>query len=263
MRALDESVALVTGGAAGIGAAVVRRLAGAGTKVVIADVSDAAGSALAEELGGTYVHADISEPGGSLAAVAAAEQAFGGLDIVHLNAGVVSGIRGIDDFSLEGYRRTVGINQDGVVFGIQAAVPALRRRGGGSIVATSSLAGIVASPEDPVYTATKHAVVGYCRALAPALAGDGISLNAVCPGYADTALIQDFKEVFTAANFPVLTPDEVADAVLAILAAGSTGNAWFVQPGRPSAPFRFASVPGPRVGGAPGGAPPPLAGSGG
>ena len=186
---LTGKAVLVTGGASGIGAAAVRRLAAAGAVVGIADRDESAARALAAEVGGLALPGDVSDPDMMTMAVDVAEDAFGRLNIVLLNAGVTAGQSGIDGLDLAGYRRIMGINVDHVVFGLAAAVPALRRAGGGNIVATASLAGLVPMPGDALYTLTKHAVVGYVRAAAPTLAADGIRVNAVCPGFADTPLI--------------------------------------------------------------------------
>jgi NAD(P)-dependent dehydrogenase (short-subunit alcohol dehydrogenase family) len=128
-------------------------------------------------------------------------------------------------------------------------VPALRRAGGGRVVATASLAGLVAMPGDALYTMTKHAVVGYVRSAAPTLARDGIRVNAVCPGFADTPLIARAKSHF--AGFPLLTPDDVAAAIETVLERGAPGECWFVQPGREPAPYAFRGVPGPAGGARP------------
>jgi NAD(P)-dependent dehydrogenase (short-subunit alcohol dehydrogenase family) len=137
------------------------------------------------------------------------------------------------------------VNVDGVVFGIDAALPALRASGGGSVVVTASLAGLVPMPSDPLYTLTKTAVVGYVRALAEPLAADGVRINALCPGFTDTTILGVAKAVFDAASFPLLDPDDVAAAFMAILDTGRSGEAWFVQPGREASPYRFRGVPGP------------------
>ena len=246
----------MTGGASGIGLAVVRRLAAARARVVVADVDQAGGAAAAGEAGGTFVATDVGDPDAMQAAVDAAEAAYGGLDLVHLNAGVTTGTAALDRLDLERYRRVVAVNLDGVVFGIRSALPALRRRGGGAIVATASLAGLTAYPGDPVYSMTKHAVVGLTRTLAEPLAVDRVTVNCVCPGFADTPMLDRFAEGFRAAGFPLLSADEVASAVLAAAAGGGSGQAWVCQPGRPPEPFRFGGVPGPRVPGGHG--PPPV-----
>src|SRR6266550_6330374 len=245
MERTDVPVALVTGGAGGIGRAISRRLADRGCRVVVADLDAAAAGAVAADVGGRSVGVDVSDPDGCRAAVEAAVAGYGRLDVVALNAGVSSGLSANDSVDMAAYRRIVGVNVDGVVFGIDAAVPALRAAGGGSIVVTASLAGLVAMPSDPLYTLTKTAVVGYVRALAGPLAADGIRINALCPGFTDTTILGVARPVFESAGFPLLGPEQVAGAFTAILDAGGSGEAWFVQPGREPSPYRFRGVPGP------------------
>jgi NAD(P)-dependent dehydrogenase (short-subunit alcohol dehydrogenase family) len=240
-----QQVALITGGAGGIGSAVARRLAGQGWTVAIADVQDERGLALATELGGAYHHLDVSDEAANRAVVAAVVEQYGGLDLAFLNAGVSTGTFPGADFDPELYRRAIGINLDGVVYGVVAAIPALRERGGGNIIATASLAGLTAVPFDPIYSANKHAVVGLVRGLGPAYAPEKIRVNALCPSFADTAILPGGREPLEAAGVPVLTTDEVADAVTAILDADGSGECWYVQYGRPSEPFVFRGVPGP------------------
>jgi len=244
--ALGGQVALVTGGANGIGAAVARRLAGAGARVVIADVDDEAGSAVATELGGRYVHCDVSRLEDDRAAVATAVECFGGLDLVHLNAGVATGCGVEGDFDPAAYRRAMGINLDGVVFGAHAALPALRARGGGTIVATASMAGLIPVAGEPIYSANKHAVVGFVRSLGEALVADAIAVHALCPSFANTALIAPLRSFIEDGDFPILAVDDVVDAFFELLERGATGECWFVVPGRPSEAFRFRHAPGPR-----------------
>uniref|UniRef100_UPI0015F0FD7F SDR family oxidoreductase n=1 Tax=Pseudonocardia pini TaxID=2758030 RepID=UPI0015F0FD7F len=203
---------------------------------------------VAAELGGTARTVDVTDPEAVQALVAAAEE-IGPLRTVLLNAGMTSGQSGVEDLDLAGYRAIMGVNVDHVVFGVVAAVPALRRAGGGRIVATASLAGLVAMPGDALYTASKHAVVGYVRSAAPTLAASGITVNAVCPGFADTPLIARAKAQF--GDFPLLTAENVADAIEAILERGEPGECWFVQPGREPSPYGFRGVPGPKGAGTP------------
>src|SRR5215468_2950459 len=220
MERTEAPVALVTGGAGGIGRAVCRLLADRGHRVVVADLDAAAATAVAAGVGGRLVEVDVCDPAGCQAAVDAAVGGYGRLDVVALNAGVSSGLSATDYVDMAAYRRVVGVNVDGVVFGINAAVPALRASGGGSIVVTASLAGLVPMPSDPLYTLTKTAVVGYVRALAEPLAADGIRINALCPGFTDTGILGVARAVFEAAGFPLLTPEEVAAAFAAILDSG-------------------------------------------
>ncbi len=244
--ALSGRVALVTGGASGIGAAAVRRLAGAGARVVVADLDRDGASAVAAEVDGTAVHCDVRDPADSERAVATAEQAYGGLDVVLLNAGLAGGFSSWDDLDLERYRTMTAVNIDGVVFGLRAALPALRRRGGGAVVATASLAGLVPASSTPVYALTKGAVVQLVRSMAPPLAVEGIRLTALCPGFVETPLLTGMVETFDEAGYPLLTADEVAAAALDLVVAGEPGACVVCQPGREPMPYAFRGVPGPR-----------------
>jgi NAD(P)-dependent dehydrogenase (short-subunit alcohol dehydrogenase family) len=243
----SDKVAWVTGGAQGIGAAVARRLAGQGYRVLVSDINVSAGEAVAAEIGGAFYAVDVREPSQSLDAVAFATERFGGLDLAFLNAGVASGFGLEDDFTPEKYRRVMAINLDGVVYGVHAALPALKARGGGNIVATASLAGLTAVPFDPLYGANKAAVVGLVRALGPAYAPQGIRINALCPSFADTAIVAGVKDVLTSNGVPLLEVADVVRAFDGILAGDGAGECWFVQVGRPAEPFAFRNVPGPRT----------------
>ncbi len=157
---MDGKVALITGGSNGIGEGVARHLAGLGAKVeVLADIDTARGNELADELEGRFILTDVADPAASTKAVAYAIEQFGGLHLAHLNAGVTSWCSMGDDFDPEAYRRAMSINLDGVVYGVAAARPAIIASGGGTIICTASMAGLVAVPFDPIYSANKHAVV--------------------------------------------------------------------------------------------------------
>lgn len=243
---LAGRVALVTGGASGIGAASARRLAALGAAVAIADIDQHRGPAVADEVGGSFHRLDVTSLADNHRVVGEVEAAHGRLDVAFLNAGIVSATRDDEPLNEAAYRRIVGINLDGVVFGVDAAVPVMAVTGGGQIVATASLAGLVPLPGDALYTVTKTAVVAYARAMAPTLTARGITINTLCPGFADTPMISPMKGQFDTIGFPVLTAEQVAQAFLDCLAAGGTGEAWFVQPGLPAAPYRFRNVPAAR-----------------
>jgi NAD(P)-dependent dehydrogenase (short-subunit alcohol dehydrogenase family) len=255
-----QPVALVTGGAGGIGAALAAALAARGYRVAVADLDEPAAAAVADLVGGVAVGLDVSDPAANHAAVARTVAEFGRLDVVALNAGVTAGPAD-GPLDLAAYRRIVGVNTDGVVFGVDAAVPALRATGGGTILVTASLAGLAPMPSDPLYSLTKSAVVGYVRALGEPLAAAGIRIAALCPGFADTAILGAAKAGFAAAGFPLLDPAEVAEAFLDILDTGRGGEVWFLQPGRAPAAYRFRGVPGPVLAGGGTMAPPELPGS--
>ena len=246
LSGLRDKVALVTGGASGLGRATCFALAEAGAVVVVADVDSDGGEQVAADVGGSFVEVDVREMEANEAMVAFAVERCGGLDLAFLNAGVSTGCGIGDDFDLDLYRRAMGVNLDGVVFGTHACLRAMRERGGGAIVATASLAGLTGMPMDPIYTANKHGVVGLARALGPGLAGEGIRFNAVCPGFAESQIIADMREELVAAGFEIIPAESVAATVVRLFALEDvTGECWFVQPRREPAPFKFRGVPGP------------------
>jgi NAD(P)-dependent dehydrogenase (short-subunit alcohol dehydrogenase family) len=257
MGALDGKVALITGAASGIGKATAERFAAEGAQICAVDFDDTNGRAVADALGAHYVHADAGDSAEVDAAFAACESEFGGVDVAFLNAGIAIGIADPTELTDEVYERIMRVNVDGVVFGARAAVRAMRRRGGGAIVATSSLAGLLPFPPDPVYVASKHAVVGFIRSIAPTLAADGITANTVNPGMTDTNILTaETKALFAQADFPLMPATQIADAVFTIVTTGRTGECWACQPGRDAEPYRFSGVPGPRGAAAAGRTPP-------
>jgi NAD(P)-dependent dehydrogenase (short-subunit alcohol dehydrogenase family) len=139
----------------------------------------------------------------------------------------------------------MGVNLDGVVFGLVAGLPALRASGRGQVVVMASLAGLAPVPADPIYAANKAAVVNLVRSAAPGLAGQGVQLNAVCPGYTDTAILDGWRGMLAAIDWPVMPVEDVVTAVATVLDSAESGVAWFVQYGRPATPYRFAGLPGP------------------
>jgi NAD(P)-dependent dehydrogenase (short-subunit alcohol dehydrogenase family) len=166
----------------------------------------------------------------------------GEFDAAFLNAGIVTGEADFATLTDEQYVRALRANVDGVVLGTRELAARLMPRGG-SIVATASLAGLTAVPMDPIYALTKHAVVGFVRSVAPQLAGRGIKINALCPGYTDTAIVP--REVHDALGVPLMEASFVAQAALQALNDEESGRAWVVQPNR-VVPFRFPNIPGPR-----------------
>lgn len=220
---MSAARAIVTGGASGLGAGITARLRAEGMEVEVLDLTTGF---------------DVAEPGHW--------DEVGPSEVACLNAGVLGGPSDPAEITLDGYRRAMSVNVDGVVLGVRRLARVMPA--GGRIVATASLAGLTAMPDDPVYAATKHAVIGFVRSVAPALAVRGISINAVCPGIADTPMLAgDAREALAAAGFPLLAAADVAEAVWLALESGETGHAWAVQPGRSPVDFRFASVPGVRT----------------
>lgn len=251
MAQLAGRAALVTGGASGIGLATVARLRSEGARVAVADLQ-----APPEGAADAAFQVDVADSAVWPGLIAEIERSLGGLDLVHLNAGVTATETDVEAVTDEEWHRVFRINVDHVLFGIRAAAPELRRRGGGVIVCTASLAGLMGMATDPLYSASKHAVVGLVRSAAPRLLAGGVRLQAVCPGIADTPMVAPSREALQQAGFPLLRPEDVAEAVVQAIASAGTGECWFVQPGRPPGPFQFRNVPGPRVAGAEGMRPP-------
>ena len=166
----------------------------------------------------------------------------GEFDAAFLNAGTDTGRADPAELTDAEWSGILRANLGGVVYGTRELAARLMP-GGGSIVATASLAGLTGMPGDPAYTATKHAVVGWVRSAAPALAARGIRLNVLCPGFTDTPLVH--AELRGALDVPLMEPSFVAEAALRLLDDEETGRAWVVQPNRVE-PFRFPGIPGPR-----------------
>jgi NAD(P)-dependent dehydrogenase (short-subunit alcohol dehydrogenase family) len=222
--------ALVTGGEGGLGRAMRTRLESEGYEVESLDLVNGF---------------DVTDPD--------AWERVGAVDLALLNAGVLTAGTDLRELDVEGYRRAVSVNVDGVVFGVRRLA---RVMDGGTIVVTASLAGLTAMPLDPIYSLTKHALVGFVRSIAPRI--EPIRINAICPGIADTPMLDlhEQRASFAAAGFPLLRPEEVAEAMWSAASSAGTGECWFVQPGRAPAPFRFPNVPGPRRAGETVGLPP-------
>ena len=212
----------MTGSAGGIGKAIVARLRVEGFEVDELDL---------------VTGFDVTDP--------AAWKRVEAVDLACLNAGVLTGSSAITDLTDEQYRRAVAVNVDGVVFGVRRLAEVMQP--GSAIVATASLAGLTPIADDPVYGLTKHAVVGFVRSVAPPLLERGIRVQAVCPGWADTALMDDvFKGDLVDRGYRLLRPEDVAEGVWAAYASAETGEAWVVQPGREPLVYGFRGVPGPR-----------------
>jgi NAD(P)-dependent dehydrogenase (short-subunit alcohol dehydrogenase family) len=189
---LAGKVALVTGGARGQGAAHARRLAEEGACVVTGDVLDAEGEATAAELRALglrvdYVHLDVTRPKDWAAAVGVAVARFGGLDVLVNNAGIIH-VNPLLEESLEDWNALLAVNVTGVMLGMQAAIPQLRARGGGSVVNISSVFGLAGASGYLAYCASKAAVVMMSKTAAIEHAAERIRVNAVCPGGVGTAM---------------------------------------------------------------------------
>ena len=235
---MSTSRVLVTGGASGIGAALARHWSNLGHDVTITDVDDDAGRRLAAALGATYVRLDVREED-QWRSFASTNEAF---DVVFLNAGVSTSslVFGTPDttpftsFDVAAYRRTLGVNVDGVVFGIAHLAPAMVARGSGDIIVTASMASLYPIPADPIYGLSKHAVSGFVKSLAPSLIEHGVCLSAVCPFFVDTPLVSKEQQAqIRETGFDVLTVDRVVEAAQMAVAERASGAHWVVFPGTP------------------------------
>ncbi|MGY1782594.1 SDR family NAD(P)-dependent oxidoreductase [Geodermatophilus sp. SYSU D01036] len=245
MGRLDDRTVLVSGGARGIGAAVARAVVAEGGRVVVGDVLDDDAAKVVTELGedrARAVHLDVTDAGQWRAAVAAAESAFGPVGVLVNNAGIVRW-GAIADLDPAVWQTVLDVNLTGVFLGTQAAIPSLRRAGGGSIVNISSTAGLEAYAALSAYVASKWGVRGLTKAAALELARDGIRVNSVHPGPIRTPMTESHDPVQEAMRDRMLAvmpiprmgePAEVA-ALVVFLACDdssfSTGSEFVVDGG--------------------------------
>ena len=194
MDRLDGKTALITGGARGQGAAEARLFAEEGANVVLTDVLDAEGEQVAAEVGGTYIHHDVTSEDEWSEVVTRTVELYGGLDVLINNAGIYVATPLIGG-NVDDYRRVIDGNQVGVFLGMREAAPAMIPRGGGSIVNISSIAGLRGGGGAFGYTASKWAVRGMTKAAAVALGPYGIRVNSVHPGLIETAMLHQLPNV--------------------------------------------------------------------
>lgn len=221
---LAGKVAVVTGGASGIGEFTVREMIEEGAKVVIADLNDNLGSKLVQELNQeerqvAYIHVDVTKEDQVENMIEFAVSEFGKLDILFNNAGIGS-LSPSAELPFEEWRKVLSVNLDGVFLAAKHAIKAMQKNGGGSIVNTASILGHVGQAQTAPYTASKGAVVNLTRTLAVEYAKDNIRVNAVCPGYIETPLLNQLDEAmknYLISLHPIGRlgkPEEIAKAVV-------------------------------------------------
>lgn len=189
MKRLDGKIAIVTGGARGIGRAICEALVREGAKVAVADVLLADARETADALGeaAMAIEMDVTDLASIDAGVAEVVRTWGGIDILVNNAGIFN-MASLDRITPEDYRRQYDVNVGGTIFACQAVVPHLRKRGGGAIINFASQAGRRGEPNITVYCSTKAAVISITQSLALELAGDNIRVNGIAPGVVDTPM---------------------------------------------------------------------------
>lgn len=233
MGKLDGKVALITGGARGIGAEDARVLAAEGAKIVVCDLLDEEGQAIAQEVSGAYQHLDVTSESEWQAAIAFAEKTFGPVDILINNAGVV-GFTPLDTCDLDEWNRVIGINLTGTFLGIRYVADSMKRAGGGVIINMSSTAGLMGYSQLGAYVASKWGVRGLTKSAALDLAQYKIRVVSVHPGPIETPMTAGLDVGFSRRPIPRIgQPSEVAAMTLFLVADAtfSTGTEFVLDGG--------------------------------
>jgi NAD(P)-dependent dehydrogenase (short-subunit alcohol dehydrogenase family) len=217
-------VAVVTGAGSGIGRATAVHLARAGAAVVVADQESVGARETVASItasGGRAVeeHVDVTREADARRMLAAAEERFGGLDILCNNAGITTGTFDFTQATSSQWQRVLDVNLRAVILATHLALPLLRRRGGGAVVHTASLAAFVGFPPDPVYAATKGGVVMFTHSLGP-LAAEGIRVNCICPGIVNTPMLRRAagdQQPAWLGSVPSLEPEDIAEGIAQLI----------------------------------------------
>lgn len=199
MNGIEDGVALISGASSGIGRATAKRFATAGANVVVADIDADGGEETVSQIEGedgeaTFVETDVTDEDDVATAVETAVDTYGGLDFAFNNAGIEGEQVGFPDQGNENWERVLGINLGGVFYAMREEIPVMLEDGGGAIVNTASIAGILGFPNLSPYVASKHGVVGLTRSAAVEFSADGLRVNAVLPGVIDTPMVQRSSE---------------------------------------------------------------------
>ncbi len=224
----EGRVALVTGSSSGIGRATALAFAREGASVVVSDVAEDGGQETVRMIEGTggkalFVKADVTEAKDVERLVDQAVQTYGRLDCAHNNAGIAGPVTQVADYPEEEWNRVIAINLKGVWLCMKYELPQMLKQGGGAIINTASIEGLVAVAGNSAYDASKHGVAGLTKTAAIEYARDNIRVNAVCPGYIDTPMVQEYVqsipglEETTVGLHPIGRigkPEEIAEAVV-------------------------------------------------
>jgi 3alpha(or 20beta)-hydroxysteroid dehydrogenase len=238
MGKLDGKVALVTGGAKGMGATHCAALAAEGASVVVCDVLDELGTAVAKEIGGIYLHLDVTSESDWTTAVAATQKEFGPIDILINNAGVV-GLGRVDTTELDEWNRIIGINLTGTFLGIRSCAESMKKAGSGVIVNISSTAGLVGYCDMSAYVASKWGVRGLTKSAALDLGRFNIRVVSIHPGIIETDMSSGLAISFKRQSIPRIGhSEEVAKLMLYLVteATYSTGSEFVVDGGQTLGP---------------------------
>lgn len=228
MNGISDGVAIVTGGGSGIGRATATRFASEGARVVVTDVDVDGGEETVSQIeadGGeaTFLEADVTDEDDVKATVETAVDTYGGLDFAFNNAGIEGANESSSQQSRSNWDQVIDINLTGVFLGIREQLPAMLEDGGGAIVNTASVAGLLGFPNLSPYVASKHGVLGLTKTAAVEFSADGVRVNAVCPGVIETPMVARTREEDpemmeqTAAATPIGRlgdPEEIAAAVV-------------------------------------------------
>lgn len=229
MNRLDEKVALITGGARGMGAAEARLFVEAGARVIITDIDENEGRAVARDVGQAceFVVHDVASEADWNRVIDGILSKHGRIDVLVNNAGIFR-VMGTEETSLDVWDQLVSINQTGTFLGIRSVVPAMKKQRSGSIINLSSIAGLAGTPRAPAYAATKWAVRGLTKSAAAEFASHGIRVNSVHPGLIDTRMMNELNETSGEldARVPMGRQGTVEEVALTVLFLASDDSSY-------------------------------------